>query len=73
MPIRCHADHDGQGIALSRIETAGDAESLCCFFREKVTRVVEISGREGDYRLFMPGVPNEALEMLVASSNIELI
>ena len=73
MPIRCHAKHDGHGIVLSRIKTAGDVESLCCFFREKVTRVVEISGREGDYRLSMPGVSNEDLEILVAASNIELI
>lgn len=73
MPIRCHAEHDLQGIVLSRIETAGDVESLCCFFREKMTRVVEISGREGDYRLSMPGVSHAALELLVAASNIELI
>lgn len=73
MPICCHAEHDDQGIVLSRIKTAGDVESLCCFFREKVTRVVEISGRDGDYRLSMPGVSNEDLEILVAASNIELI
>lgn len=73
MPLRCRAEHDGEGIVLSGMKCADDAESLRCFFAEKTIRVVKISGREGDCRLFMPGVSMAALRVFVAGSNIELI
>lgn len=32
MPIRCHAEYDGQGVVLSRIETLARAERIRDFF-----------------------------------------
>ena len=74
MPVRCHAEHDGQGIVLSKIRCAEDAVSLRCFFADRgATAVAAEPAGANDYRLRLVGVSVAELGRLIAASNIELI
>lgn len=73
MPIRCHAEHNGQGIVLSKLQSKSDVESLRHFFAEKIIRVHERTGLPDDYRLFMPGVSMEAFAFFIKNASIKLI
>lgn len=74
MPLRCHAEHDGQGIVLSSIKCIDDAVSLRCFFAERgaVATVREPYTNE-DCRVLLPGISIGEFARLIAGSNIELI
>lgn len=74
MRIRCHAEHNGLGIVLSRIETMENAESMLVFFLEKgiAAAIAEPRGA-ADHRVFLPGSSMEVFARLIAGSNIQLI
>lgn len=74
MPIRCHAEHDGQGIVLSQIRCDEDAVSLCCFFEERgvSAAMTDVAGQD-DFTLILAGVSIAEFAKLITGSNIELI
>ena len=74
MPVRCHAEHDGLEIVLSKIDSMEAAVSLRCFFAEHGIggALVEPAG-EHDFRLILIGISIAEFSQRVAGSNIELI
>ena len=74
MPLRCHAEHDGQGVVLSQIEEMADSEFLCAFFLEMgIEAMVYERIGPSDHRVFLGGTSMEILGRLIAGSNIELV
>lgn len=74
MPVRCHVEHDGLGIVLSKIESMENAISLRCFFAEfGIGSAIAEPGGEGDFRMVLVGVSLADFKATVAGSNIELI
>lgn len=74
MPVRCHVEHDGLGIVLSRIESMENAISLRCFFAEfGIGGAIAEPGGKDDFRLVLVGVSLEEFDATIAGSNIELI
>ena len=74
MPIRCHAEHDGLGIVLSKIDCLADADSLRNFFAESgVGAVVCQPDDAKDYRVFLAGISMAAFGKLIDGSNIDLM
>ena len=74
MPIRCRAEHDGVGIALSEIESMANAESIRCFFAEQgIDAMVTEPKGPRDYRVYIVGMPIGLFTELVTRANIELI
>jgi hypothetical protein len=74
MPIRCHAEHDGQGAVLSKIESIAHAKSLRAFFDERgILATVLSPANPKDYRVLIGGMTPQLFAKLIAGSNIELI
>jgi len=74
MPIRCHAEHDGSRIVLSKIESSEHAISLRCFFAEHGVGVALAEpGGEHDYRLILVGLSEDEFSKQIAGTHIELI
>lgn len=74
MSIRCRAEHDGNGIALSEIPCMADAESIRCFFAEQgIAATVTQPHGPADYRVYVAGMPIGLFAKLIAKANIELI
>lgn len=74
MPIRCHAENDGQGVVLGRIEMMADAESLRCFFAEQgIAAIITQPREEAGFRVYVPGMPLGLFAKLIAKANVELI
>ena len=74
MRIKCHAEHDCQGIVLSKIRCEEDALSLRWFFDQRGTpaTVVDADGQEG-LMMILRGVSMAGFAKLVAGSNVELL
>lgn len=74
MRIKCHAEHDGQGIVLRKIRCEEDALSLRCFLDEIRTpaTIVDAGGQDG-LSMILLGVSMADFAKLIADSNVELI
>lgn len=74
MPIQCHAEHDGLGIVLTKIDSMEAAISMRSFFADRgVGAALSEPGGEHDFRLFLVGISVDEFKKSVAGSNIELI
>jgi hypothetical protein len=74
MPIRCHAERDGQGIVLSKIGSISDAESIHSLFEERSIPVTVLSpARPNDHRVLIGGTTPQLFAKLIAGSSVELI
>lgn len=74
MPIRCRAEHDGDGIALSEIPCMADAESLRNFFAELgIAAMIGPPKGPADYRVYVAGMTVGLFAKLISRANVELI
>lgn len=73
MPIRCHYEHNGQGIVLSEIESPADAVKvrICLLERRIAATVIEPAGLK-DFRVVVAGIPLDSFLRLIAGSEIEV-
>lgn len=70
MPVRCHVEHDGLGIVLSRIESIENAISLRCFFGEfgVGSAVGAPTDSEGGFHLILVGISLEDFKTRIAGA-----
>lgn len=74
MSIRCHAQHDGLGIALSQIESAETATGIRNFFVERgVGAIVTEAASPANHRIFVAMTSVDSLRKLIAGTTIVLI
>lgn len=67
MPIRCRAEHDGDGIALSEIPCMADAESFRNFFAESgIPAMITQPHSPHDYRVYVGGMTLGTFVTLIA-------